>query len=85
MAITKTLLIVSASEHVGKTFCRTRGSNLISLYDDHPDYIGLPIGGLDQDPGALPIMHIFVGSESLLYEITDSLPQHEELPQENVV
>ena len=36
-----------SSKAVVKTFCKICGSNLISLYDDRPDYIGLPIGGLD--------------------------------------
>ena len=65
-----------------KTFCSICGSSLISLIRDNPDYIGVPIGGLDQDPGRRPEMHIFVGSKAPWYEITDDLPQYEEWPPE---
>ena len=73
-----------SSKTVIKTFCKICGSNLISLYDDRPDYIGLPISGLEEDPESHPIAHIFVGSKSPWYEITDDLPQYEELPDENI-
>ena len=53
-----------SSKNVIKTFCKTCGSSLISMYEDKPDYIGLPI----------------VDSKSPWYEITDNLPQYEELP-----
>ncbi len=69
-----------SSEHNIKTFCSICGSNLISIWEDNPDYIGLPIGGLDQDPGNRPFMNIFVGSKAPWYEITDGLPQHETWP-----
>lgn len=65
-----------------KTFCSICGSSLISLIKDNPDIIGLPIGGLDQDPGRRPEMHIFIGSKAPWYEITDALPQYEAWPPE---
>ncbi|STX52015.1 Uncharacterized conserved protein [Legionella busanensis] len=71
-----------SSKKVIKTFCKKCGSNLISLYVDKPDYIGLPIGALEQDPGSRPIANIFVASKSPWYEITDNLPQYNELPSE---
>lgn len=73
-----------SSKSVIKTFCKICGSNLISLYEDKPDYIGLPIGGLEQDPGSRPIAHIFVGSKSPWYEITDNLPQFKERPTSDI-
>lgn len=73
-----------SSETVIKTFCKICGSNLISMYDDHPDYIGVPIGGLDQDPGSRPVAHIYVDSKSPWYEIKDNLPQFKELPSEDI-
>lgn len=73
-----------SSKNVIKTFCKICGSCLISMYEDNPDYIGLPIGGLEQDPGSRPIANIFVGSKSPWYEITDNLPQYEELPGEDI-
>ncbi|MFN7096637.1 MAG: GFA family protein [Gammaproteobacteria bacterium] len=63
-----------------KIFCSICGSSLISLLKNNPEFIGLPIGGLDQDPGRRPEMHIFVGSKAPWYEITDNLPQYEEFP-----
>jgi hypothetical protein len=65
-----------------KTFCSICGSNLISLIKNNPAHIGVPIGGLDQDPGRRPEMHIFVGSKAPWYEITDHLPQYDEWPPE---
>ena len=73
-----------SSENTIKTFCKICGSSLISLYDDRPDYVGIPIGGLEQDPGKRPEMHIFVGSKSPWYDIIDDLPQHKELPKEGL-
>lgn len=63
-----------------KTFCSICGSNLISLYANHPEYIGLPLGGLEQDPGSHPTMNVFVGSKAPWYHISDGLPQHDEWP-----
>jgi len=69
-----------SSEHIIKTFCSICGSNLISILKDNPDYIGLPIGALEQDPGNRPLMNIFVGSKAPWYDITDGLPQHDQWP-----
>ena len=67
-----------------KTFCKICGSSLISLYDDRPESIGLPIGALEQDPGRRPKANIFVASKSPWYEITDNLAQYNELPSEDI-
>jgi hypothetical protein len=69
-----------SSDSVVKTFCSRCGSNLVSLYDDRPDVIGVPLGGLDQAPQNQCVGHIFVGSRSPWYEITDEFPQYDELP-----
>jgi hypothetical protein len=71
-----------SSEHVTKTFCSICGSNLVSYRRDHPDFLGLPLGGLEQDPGNRPIANLYVGSKAPWYEITDDLPHYEELPPE---
>lgn len=73
-----------SSKNVIKTFCKICGSNLISLYENNPDSVGVPIGGLEQDPGSRPVAHIFVGSKSPWYEIVDNLPQYDELPDNNL-
>jgi len=69
-----------SSENVVKSFCSKCGSNLISTYDDKPHLIGLPLGGLDQAPDNRCEGHIFVGSKSPWYQITDDLAQYNEFP-----
>lgn len=69
-----------SSETVVKTFCKICGSNLISMYDDKPEHVGLPIGGLEQDPGQRPLMNIYVKYKAPWYVITDGLPQYDEEP-----
>jgi hypothetical protein len=73
-----------SSDDTAKTFCKICGSNLISTYDNDPDHYGLPIGGLEQDPGSRPIAHIYAASKSPWYEITDNLPQFDELPDMDI-
>lgn len=64
-----------SSHNTVKWFCSVCGSNLISTYDDRTDVIGVPLGGLEQDPGNRPEGHIFAASKSPWYEIHDDLPQ----------
>jgi hypothetical protein len=59
-----------------RPFCRRCGSNVPS--DHMPGFIIVPLGNFDDDPGARPLAHIFVGSRAPWYEITDTLPQHAE-------
>ena len=68
------------SESTIYTFCGKCGSNLIALYEDEPNYIGLPIATLEQDPGSRPIANIFAASRAPWYEITDGLPQYADEP-----
>ncbi len=70
-----------SSERIIKTFCSCCGSNLISILEDNPSYIGLPLGGLEQDPGNRPIMNIFADSKAPWYEITDDLPCFNQWPE----
>jgi hypothetical protein len=69
-----------SSDTVVKHFCSVCGANLISTYTHDPSRIGVPIGGLEQAPADSPEGHIFVGSKSPWFEITDDLPQHEAWP-----
>lgn len=78
----KLLSIYAEAHQSTKTFCSICGSNLISLYENYPEDIGIPLGGLDQDPGSQPAMNIFVGSKSPWYHICDGLPQYDEWPPE---
>jgi hypothetical protein len=61
-------------------FCSVCGSNLLSKFDHNPNVLGLALGVLDDDPINRPICHVYVGSKAPWHEITDSLPQFEELP-----
>ena len=69
-----------SSEFIVKSFCSRCGSNLISTYDEKPDLIGVPLGGLDQAPSNRCEGHIFVGSKSPWHDILDDLPQYDEFP-----
>lgn len=69
----------SPGNHRG--FCRVCGSPIHSKFDDQPDVLGLPLGSLDQDPGIKPRFHVFVGSKAPWHDITDELPQFQELPR----
>jgi len=69
-----------SSEFVVKHFCKVCGSNLISTYDNDPNKIGVPLGGLEQAPSNRPEGHFWVGSKSPWHEITDGLPQYDTWP-----
>lgn len=69
-----------SSDNITKTFCSICGSLLISLIKDNPDFIGIPLGGLNEDPGKGPEANIFVGSKAPWYKINDGLPQFDEWP-----
>lgn len=69
-----------SSEKVVKTFCSICGSTLVSFRKDYPEFLGLPLGGLEQDPGVRPTANIYVASKAPWYEITDGLPQYAEWP-----
>jgi hypothetical protein len=61
-----------------KGSCLCGGATLPTFFRDHPGYIGLPLGTLDDDPGVRPSAHVFVDSKAPWFEITDSLPQFSE-------
>ena len=52
----------------------------MSSYKNRPEILGVPLGGLDQDPGGRPEAHIFVGSKAPWFEIRDGLPSFETWP-----
>ncbi|MEM8646734.1 MAG: GFA family protein [Pseudomonadota bacterium] len=69
----------SLGEH--RSFCSKCGSNLVTFFDNNPDWLGFPLGTLDDDPGVAPEFHVFVGSKAPWHEITDDLPQWEDVPE----
>lgn len=68
----------SSGNHRG--FCSVCGTKLLSRFDFDSVWYGLPLGALDDDPGVKPGRHVFVAYKAPWVEITDGLPQHQELP-----
>ena len=61
-----------------RTFCRLCGSTLATLFENNAGEIGLPLGTLDDDPGAQPSANVYVDSKAPWFAITDGLPQFSE-------
>ena len=60
-------------------FCKTCGSGM-PRRDPARGLTAVPLGALDEDPGAGAVDNIFVNDKAPWYEITDSLPTFEEGP-----
>ncbi|MBM4218187.1 MAG: GFA family protein [Gammaproteobacteria bacterium] len=67
------------AKRFGQAFCRRCGSPAPRVVAS-TGYVVVPCGSLDDPPGRAPRGHIFVGSKAPWHEITDGLPQWEELP-----
>ena len=59
--------------------CGTCGSFLYSVVRDG-EWVHVNLGALHDPPSLRPTAHIYVGSKAPWHEITDDLPQHDELP-----
>lgn len=57
-----------------RSFCRVCGSNAPAQAPDGKTWM-VPAGLLDDDPGARPALHMFVGSKAPWWEIDDELPK----------
>ena len=62
-----------------QVFCKTCGSKMPRLDPDRGIAV-IPFGGLDDDPEAKPVRHIYVDYMAKWYEITDDLPVFNEEP-----
>jgi hypothetical protein len=62
-----------------RPFCRDCGSTVPGVSHDER-FWHVPAGLLDASLSARPRSHIFVGSKSPLYEVTDTLPRHAAYP-----
>ncbi|HEY6641171.1 GFA family protein [Povalibacter sp.] len=71
----------ASSEKGRRFFCKSCGSVTPTIMKQM-DLVICSAGNLLGDLDVRPEAHWFVGSESPWYEITDSLPQHEEYPEE---
>ena len=72
-------LLVYGDEDGNHTRCGVCGSLLFSVVRDGA-YVHVALGSLADAPSIRPTAHIFVGSKAPWFEITDALPQHDELP-----
>ena len=61
------------------TFCATCGGLLPSLFEKIGRY-NVPLGSLDTVLAAKPRLHIYAGSKAPWFDITDTLPQYDEMP-----
>jgi hypothetical protein len=71
----------SISRYGSRSFCRVCGS-VTPLLMSEAGLVICPAGNLGGDLGIKPQSHMFTGSKAPWYNITDSLPQHEEYPPE---
>ncbi|MDX6507464.1 MAG: hypothetical protein QOG06_2108 [Gaiellaceae bacterium] len=71
-------LAVFGEEDLNDTRCAACGSFLFSVVRDGA-YVHVAMGSLVDDPAIRPTEHIYVGSKAPWFEITDDLPQHDEL------
>lgn len=62
-----------------KGFCSVCGSSLYTRFDAVPEILGFPLGTLDTDPRVKADRHIYVGSKAPWFDITDNLPQYDEV------
>jgi hypothetical protein len=71
-------LLVWGEDDANNTRCGICGSLLYSVVRDG-EYVHVALGSLVDDPAIRPTEHIYVGSKAPWFEITDDLPQNEEL------
>ena len=69
------------ADRFGNSFCRDCGSSVPRKSANSPMF-NIPVGTLDDTPDIDPKAHIFVGSKSNWFEITGSILQCEEMPQD---
>lgn len=71
-------LLVYGDDDLNDTRCGECGSLLYSVVRDG-EYVHVAMGSLEDVPSIRPGEHIHVGSKAPWFEITDDLPQSEEL------
>jgi hypothetical protein len=71
-------LLVWGEDDANHTRCGTCGSLLFSVVRDG-EYVHVAMGSLQDEPSIRPSEHIFAGSKAPWFEITDDLPQNDEL------
>ena len=72
-------LLVWGDDEGNHTRCGVCGSLLYSVVRDG-GWVHVALGSLADEPSIWPQGHIYVGSKASWFEITDDLPQFDELP-----
>jgi len=72
------MILVVGEQNSNDTRCGRCGSLLFAVVRDGA-YVHVAMGSLVDVPAIRPTSHIYVGSKAPWFEITDDLPQHEEL------
>jgi hypothetical protein len=72
-------LLIVGDDNENHTRCAACGSLLFSVVRDGA-YVHVALGSLVDPPSIRPAAHIYVGSKAPWFEITDDLPQYDELP-----
>jgi len=71
-------LLIRGEADANDTRCATCGSLLYSVVRDG-GWVHVAMGSLVDAPSIRPTAHIYVGSKAPWFEITDDLPQYDEL------
>jgi hypothetical protein len=66
-----------------RAFCGNCGSQLYSRVDAIPGILRLRVGAINEPLGKGPAQHVFVGSKSDWFEITDQIPQFDKTERTN--
>ena len=67
------------SPGLSRTFCGRCGSAVPG--GPHEGRVSVPAGNFDDDPGVRPLAHIFAASKATWFEIEDTLPRFDVLPE----
>ena len=78
LTVTEGALTTFGEEDLNDTRCAACGSLLYSVVREGK-WVHVALGSLVDDPSIRPSEHIYVGSKAPWFEITDDLPQNEEL------
>ena len=73
------LVFYESSPGERRSFCGVCGATIITKFENNPNVYGFALGTLDTDPEIKIERHIFTKYKAPWHEITDNLPQIEEL------
>jgi hypothetical protein len=71
------------TENLEKEFCRICGVQLFTRHRKYVNKVYINLAVLDENHGLQPEYHQFVGSKAKWHEISDTLPQYAEWPDDD--